>query len=89
MSFEHSYCYVDLFILHVLVLCLHACLYAMCMPDGHGGQKRALGPLKQNLQMVASQLLDPLQEQQVSKPLSHLPSLHIVFSTCIYENIFR
>lgn len=66
MSFEHSYSYLDLFILCVLVFCLHVCMCAMCMPDGHGGPKRALGPLKQDLKMVASQHVGSLQEQQLS-----------------------
>lgn len=66
MNFEYSYSYSDLFILCVLVFYLHVCMCAMCMPDGHGGPKRALGPLKWDLKMVASQHVGPLQEQQVS-----------------------
>lgn len=35
-------------------VCLPMCLYTVCMPGVHKGQKRALDPLKLDLQMTVN-----------------------------------
>ena len=32
--------YLSIIVLYILVFCLHACLYVMCMPGACGSQKR-------------------------------------------------
>lgn len=51
MSTFINFLFICVAYLHVW---LHVCLYAMCVLDGHGGQKRPLDTLGLELHMIVS-----------------------------------
>lgn len=60
------------------MLCLHACLYTICVPGACGGQKRVLDPLGLELWAAGSclSLLSKLEEQRVLLTIE--PSLQLL-----------
>ena len=52
-------------ILGVWLFFLHVCLCTVCMPDAHGGQRRALDLLKLELQMVVNHCVGARNKTQI------------------------
>lgn len=74
-------------------VCLHMCLYTICMFGACGGQKRVSGPVELELEKVVSHHMDAAQEKPVFlttepslQPSKGLQQLLILSCTkpCIY-----